>query len=75
MKTQELRAMSQLDIGGKIVELKSELMELNSQIATGTTLKSPSKVKAIKRAIAKMLTINQEKISDKNKKEAAKRNE
>ena len=63
--------MGKPDLEGKLVELKSELMKLNSQTATGTTLKSPSKIRNIKRAIAKILAIRH----DKNKKEVTKRNE
>lgn len=63
--------MSKPDLESKLIELKSELMKLNSQVATGTTLKSPSKIRKIKRTIAKILAIRH----DKNKKEVAKRNE
>ena len=61
MKAKELRVMSELDIGNKLTELKKELMKLNSQIAIGTMPKSPSKVGEIKRAVARILTINHEK--------------
>ena len=44
-----------------------------SQIAIGTALKSPGKVREMKRAIAKILTINQEKTS--KHKEEVNRNE
>lgn len=67
MKPKELRVMTELDLENKIVELRKELMKLNSQIAVGTALKSSGKVRGIKRTIAKILTI-------KNEKEEAKRN-
>lgn len=57
MKAKELKAMSQADLDGKTVELKKELMKLNSQIAIGTIPKSPGKVKEIRRTLAKILTI------------------
>ena len=41
----------------KSIELKKELMKVNSQIAIGTLPKSPGKVKEMKRTIAKILTI------------------
>lgn len=63
MKAKELRVMSEIDLENKIVELKKELMKLNSQIATGTMPKSPGKVKEMKRTIAKILTIKHEKTS------------
>ena len=59
-----------------ITPLLKELMKLNSQIAIGTVPKSPGKVKEIKRTIAKILSINNEKTMNKNnRKEEAKRNE
>lgn len=67
--------MNDIDLKNKISELKKELMKLNSQIAIGTAPKNPSKVREIKRTIAKIFTINHEKISNKNKREEAKRNE
>ena len=70
MKVKELRAMNQLDVENKLVELKKELMKINSQIAIGTVPKSPGKIREIKRTIAKISTIKQEKIL-----EDAKRNE
>jgi len=49
--------MSELDLESKSIELKKELMKVNSQIAIGTLPKSPGKVKEMKRTIAKILTI------------------
>ena len=63
MKAKELRLMSEIDLENKSMELKKELMKLNSQIAIGTAPKSPGKVKEIKRTIAKILTIKNEIIS------------
>lgn len=71
MKAKELMMMAKPDLENKLVELKKELMKINSQIAIGTALKNPSKVKEIKRTIAKILTINNKTLT----KEEAKRNE
>ena len=59
MKAKELKAMNELDLESKMIELKKELMKINSQIAIGTIPKSPGKVREIKRTIAKILTIKQ----------------
>ena len=61
MRTKELKVMNELDLENKIIELKKELMRINSQIAIGTIPKSPGKVKEIKRTIAKILTVKREK--------------
>lgn len=73
MKTKELKLINELDLGNKIIELKKELMKISSQIATGTVPKNSGRVKEIRRTIAKILTVKQEKKL--KKKEEAKRNE
>ena len=69
MKSKELKIMSELDLENKLVELKKELMKINSQIAIGTLPKSPGKIKYMKRTIAKILTIRQQKQEGGSKKE------
>ena len=65
MKVKELKLMNEPDLENKIIELRKELMKINSQIAIGTALKNPSKVREMKRTLAKILTIKHEKISNK----------
>lgn len=69
MKTKELRVMNEPDLENKTMELKKELMKINSQIAIGTVPKSPGKVREIKRTIAKILTIAKQKQAGGSKKE------
>lgn len=57
MKAKELKLMNEPDLENKVLELKKELMKVNSQIATGTAPKSPGKVRTMKKTIAKILTI------------------
>ncbi len=40
----------------QLEELQKELIKLNTQVATGTTLKNPGKVRKTKRTIARLLT-------------------
>ena len=61
MKTKDLVSMSKEELNSKLIELKKELIKHNAQIATGTTPKSPGQVKEIKKTIAKILTIANEK--------------
>lgn len=49
--------MNKEDLEAKLEELKKELIKINAQISTGTTPKSPGRVKQIKKNIAKILTI------------------
>ena len=57
MKAKDLRSMSESDLKSKLIELRKEMIKHNAQIATGTTPKSPGRVKEIKKTIAKILTI------------------
>ena len=72
MKVKELRLMSEPDLENKISEMKKELMKINTQVATRTIPKNPTKVREIKRTIAKILTLKQKSLSQ--QKEAAKNN-
>ena len=69
MKIKEIKTMSKEDLNSKLEELKKELMKTNAQIATGTTPKSPGKVKEIKKTIAKILMIQKQKQEVKKKDE------
>ena len=71
MKVKELRLMSEPDLENKMTELQKELMKINTQVATRTVSKNPTKARQIKKTIAKILTIMQ--ISTKQK-EAIKNN-
>ena len=76
MKAKELKVMNELELESKKAELSKELMKINSQIAIGTIPKSPAKAREIKKTIAKILTIKQEKNSKNlNMGEGTKRNE
>ena len=47
---------SKAELESQLSELRKELIKLNTQVATGTTLKSPGQVKKIKKNIARLLT-------------------
>ena len=61
MKFKEMKVMNELDLQNKVLELKKELMKINSQIAVGTVPKNPGKAKELKRTIARILTIETQK--------------
>ena len=61
MKAKEIKLMSELELDNKSAELKKELMKINSQIAIGTLPKSPGKIGEMKRTIARILTIKNNK--------------
>ena len=56
MKTKELKSKSKEELETQLMELRKELIKLNTQVATGTTVKSPGQIKKIKKNIARLLT-------------------
>lgn len=60
MKIKELQNLSNEELEKRYNEVKIELIKLNSQISTGTTIKSPGQVKKLKKTIAKIKTIQRQ---------------
>ena len=60
MKAMNLREMTYEELSTKLTELKVELFNLRFQLATGQ-LENPVKVKFVKREIARVKTILNEK--------------
>lgn len=56
MKQSEIKALGSAELNDKLGELKKELMKLNSQVAAGTTPKSPGQLRVIKKTIARIKT-------------------
>ena len=56
MKSKDIKSMSKEKIESQLLELRRELIKLNTQVATGTTLKNPGQVRNIKKNIARLLT-------------------
>jgi large subunit ribosomal protein L29 len=52
--------MSSEDRAGRLGELRTELLRLNTMIKAGGTIENPARVKALRKAIAKILTIEHE---------------
>lgn len=67
MKIKELRKMDKKTMDSKIDELRKELMKLNAQVATGTRPENPGRIQVIKKTIARIHTILNEKQEVKSK--------
>lgn len=62
MKKKEIKQMNQAQLKSKLSDFKKELMKLKAQSASGTPPQNPGQIRAIKRAIARILTfLNQKK--------------
>jgi len=67
--TKELKGLADEELHSRILELKKELIKLNAQVATGTPPKNPMEIKSMKRTIATILTIlNERKLQSSIKK-------
>lgn len=60
MKASEIRDMTVQELENKLVELKKELFALRFQLAVNQ-LDNPARVKAVKKDIARIMTIMREK--------------
>ena len=83
----DFKQMNEVQLNEKLLDLRKELMKINTQISTGTTPENPGGVREVKKTIARIITaINlkkrepkkekkkEEKIKEKNIKEERKSN-
>ena len=57
MKRNEVMGLAAADREPKLLELRAELMKLRSQASTGTAQKGSGQIRAIKRTIARIMTL------------------
>ena len=60
MKFEDMKKLPKDELNKKLVELKTEMMRLNAQIAVGTTQKTLKQIRDIKRTLAKAETLKQQ---------------
>lgn len=56
-KMKEMRSMSEPQLNERLSQLRMELVKFNTQVATGTTPKSPGLIKQAKKNIARIMTL------------------
>jgi large subunit ribosomal protein L29 len=61
LKSSELRKIEKADLEEKILELRRELAKLRSSSGRGTIKKDSGSVKSVRRNIARILTVMNEK--------------
>lgn len=61
MKKKEIRQLSKYQLKEKLVELRKDLMKLNSQRYSKTVPENPGNLKNIRRNIARILTFIKQK--------------
>ncbi|MEM4576801.1 MAG: 50S ribosomal protein L29 [Candidatus Nezhaarchaeales archaeon] len=57
LKVNDIRRMTKEERISKLKELKAELMRLRARQASGAPLEKPGKIRAIRKTIARILTI------------------
>jgi len=63
IRTGDARKLSEKDLDKKLSELKLELTKEKASISIGASATSPGRIKEIKRATARILTVKKEKQS------------
>ncbi|AIF68788.1 50S ribosomal protein L29 [Palaeococcus pacificus DY20341] len=65
MRPSEIREMSLEEIDAKIKEIRMELAKERGMLTMGTSLENPMKIRSLKRDLARLLTIRNEKVRGK----------
>ena len=73
LRIKEIRDMSSEDRTKKLGEFRTELLRLKTMIGAGGTVENPARVKTLRKAIAKILTIEHEEKRGIRKTEPGKR--
>lgn len=60
LRIEEIRNMSSLEREQKIVDLKKDLFKLHSSNAMGGTLQDPTRIRQLRRSIARVKTVQRE---------------
>lgn len=61
MKTKELRSLQRKELEDRLSESRLELVKLEAQVAMHTQIKNPGHIRRLKRNMAQMLTILNER--------------
>ena len=61
LKAKKIREMKDEELDKKLSELRLELAKERAQVAMGGTVKSPGRIKELRRSIARILTIKRER--------------
>ncbi len=60
LRTKDIRVMSSEDRRKKLTELRTELLRLKTMVKAGGAIENPSQVRELRKAIARVLTIENE---------------
>jgi large subunit ribosomal protein L29 len=60
LRVKDIRAMSSEDRKKRLTELRTELMRLRTMIKAGGSVENPARIRELRKAIARILTIENE---------------
>ena len=67
MKAKEILGMDKNVLNEKMIELTKELVKINAKVEIGTALKNPGQIRKIKKTLARILTISNQKYQKRTK--------
>jgi len=68
LRMENIRAMSPEERREKIIELQTELTRLRTMVKAGGSLDNPSRIRELRKTIARILTVENEEGQEKEKK-------
>lgn len=68
IRMKDIRTMSSKDRKKKITELRTELVRLKTMVKAGGSLDNPSRIRELRKTIARILTVENEEIQVEKKK-------
>ena len=73
LRMKEIRDSSSAERAEKLDEFRTELLRMKTMIGAGGTVENPARVKALRKAVAKILTVEHEEKHGIRKTESRKR--
>lgn len=64
MKYNEIKGLGATEVDARVLELKQELAKERALVASGTRSENPGKIKKLRRDIARLLTVKNQKKED-----------
>lgn len=68
LRLKDIRDMSSAERREKVTELRTELARLKTMVEAGGSIDNPTRIRELRKTIARLLTIETEKIRGKEKK-------
>ena len=61
LKKDQLKTMNNEEMNKRLDDMRKEIMKLKAQVSRGTQPEHPGKIRALKRTVARILTIQNQK--------------